>query len=226
MRIKRAAVLVAVAASLGLAVSGARAEVDGPVVGHFSFGPSFVEGDPSKALEDGWALHGGATWFATGRPNFGYRLDFGYDWWDAKNEFLDQIDTNPNTPLVVEPPDDGDARVWSGTFDLLWNSKGGGKVGFYLVGGAGVYYVQAHISETGYGYGYWCDPWWGWCYPGIVEGQYILQDQSSWEWGLNAGAGLTFQVTPHSEMYLEAVYHWMDTPSSASFVPVTLGFRW
>jgi hypothetical protein len=43
---------------------------------------------------------------------------------------------------------------------------------------------------------------------------------------LNAGAGLTFQVTPHSEMYLEAIYHWMDTPSSAAFVPVTVGFRW
>ena len=127
---------------------------------------------------------------------------------------------------MIEPPDDGDARIWSGTVDFLWNSKGTGKVGFYLVGGVGVYYAQAHISETGYGYGYWCDPWWGWCYPGIVEGQYILQDQSSWEWGLNAGAGLTFQITPSSEMYLEAVYHWVDTPSAAAFVPVSLGFRW
>ncbi|HEX5043494.1 MAG TPA: hypothetical protein VFV75_11345 [Candidatus Polarisedimenticolaceae bacterium] len=225
MTIKRAAWLVAIAVTLGLAVPGVRAAVDGPVAGHFSFGPSFLQGDASKAFDDGWALHGGATWFATGRPNLGYRLDFGYDWWDAKNEFLDQIDTNPGT-IGIQPPDDGDARVWSGTVDLLWNSKGTGKVGFYLVGGVGVYYLQAHISEYGYGTGYWCDPWWGWCYPGIVQGEYLIDDKSSWEWGLNAGAGLTFQVSPNAEMYLEAVWHWLDTPKSGQFVPVSLGFRW
>ena len=90
MTFKRAAMLVTMAVGVALATSSAWA-VDGPVVGHFSFGPSFVQGDPSEALDDGWAIHGGATWFSTGRPNLGYRLDFGYDWWDAKNSFLDQI---------------------------------------------------------------------------------------------------------------------------------------
>ena len=73
MTIKRAAWLVALVAILGFAVSGAQAAVDGPVAGHFSFGPSFIQGDASKAFDDGWALHGGATWFATGRPNLGYQ---------------------------------------------------------------------------------------------------------------------------------------------------------
>ena len=224
MTIKRAAVLVTTVAGLALATPQAGA-VDGPVVGHFSFGPSFVQGDPGIALDDGWALHGGATWFTAGRPNLGYRMDIGYDWWDAKNEFLDQIDTEPGN-LGIQPPDDGDARVWSGTFDLLWNSKGSGRLGFYLVGGLGVYYLQAHISEVGYGTGYYCDPWWGWCYPALIEGQYVLEDQSSWEWGANAGAGITFQAGANSEIYLEAVYHWLDTPNSGAFVPVSFGVRW
>ena len=223
MTIKRAAMRVTMAAGLALAASQAFA-VDKPVVGHFSFGPSFVQGDAADAVDDGWALHGGATWFQPGR-NLGYRLDFGYDWWDAKSEFLREIDTEPGT-IGIQPPDDGDARSWSLTVDALWNSKGSGKAGFYLVGGVGVYYLQAHISETGYGTGYWCDPWWGWCYPTIVEGQYVLEDQSSWEWGLNAGAGFTFQAGASSEIYLEAVYHWLDTPNSGTYVPVTLGVRW
>ena len=33
----------------------------------------------------------------------------------------------------------------------------------YVVGGVGAYYTQ--ISLTEYGYGYVCNPWWGYCLP-------------------------------------------------------------
>jgi hypothetical protein len=199
---------------------------DKPVVGHFSFGASLPQGDVANAIDDGWALHGGATWFNSDRP-LGWRLDVGVDWWDLSDELLEGIDTTPETPLTITPPDDGDARAWSGTVNALWKpSRGDGKVGFYLTGGAGVYYTQTNLSEVGYGTGYWCDWYWGICYPGIVEGEYILEDDSSWEWGANAGAAITFKLNSGAELYLEAIYHWVDTENSAEFVPIQLGFRW
>jgi hypothetical protein len=202
----------------------AQAAIDKPVVGHVSFGPSFAQGDTGDAVEDGWALHGGATWFSPDKP-LGLRLDFGVDWFDISRSVLDTLDTVPSTP-EINPPDNGDVRSWSGTVDLMWNPQNKGKVGFYAVAGVGVYYNTYSLSETGYGTSYWCDWYWGYCYPTIVEGQYILESGSSWDWGLNAGAGVTFELSSGAELYLEAVYHWVDTKNSAQFVPVTFGIRW
>ena len=221
---KRAGILALFAAIVVLAGSSAWA-VDEPVVGHISFGASLPQGDTGDFLEDGWAIHGGATWFSPTRPAFGLRLDFGIDWYDIKGEILDQIDTNPDQE-GVQRPDNGYARAWSGTVDVVWNPRTDGAVGWYLLAGAGIYYTKAELSENGYTTGYWCDPWWGICYPGIYEGEYLVDSASNWEWGLNAGAGLTFKVGAESEMYLEAVYHWIDTENGSEIVPVSLGVRW
>jgi hypothetical protein len=225
MTMKRAGMLMAVVALVVLGTSSVRA-VDEPVVGHFSIGASLPQGDLKDVLKDGWAFHGGATWFSPKRPNVGLRLDLGVDWFDMKSEFLSGLDTDPSTPSVVTPPDDGYGRAWSGTVDLLWNTNHTGSVGFYLVGGVGVYYTQANLSEVGYGTGYYCDPWWGYCYPGVYEGYYTIASQSSWDWGLNGGAGITFRTSGNTEIYLEAIYHWIDTKKGSEFIPISLGVRW
>jgi len=220
MMLKRAGMPIALAAIVVLASTDVRA-VDGPVVGHFSFGVSLPQGDAGDALEDGWAFHGGATWFSQKRPNLGLRMDLGIDWFDVRSAVLGGIDTDEFLP-GVQPPDNGYARAWSGTVDLLWSPSSQGSVGWYLVAGVGVYYTQAELSEDGFGV--YCDPWWYWCYG--VEGEYIIKSKSNWEWGLNAGAGLTFKAGPGTEFYLEAVYHWLDTKNSAELVPISLGVRW
>ncbi len=217
--------LLSVLAAIALLAVPAEAAADGPVVGHFSFGASLPQGKARDAVDDGWAFHGGATWFSMNHPNLGIRMDIGVDWFDAKGSFLNQIDTDPNTP-GVQRPDNGYARAWSGTADILWGSSRQGGIGWYLVGGVGVYYTQAHLSQNGYGAGYICDPWWGWCYPGVVQGEYVIQSQSNWEWGLNAGAGVTFAAGSTTELYLEAVYHWIDTKHRSEVIPISLGVRW
>lgn len=211
--------LVALAIVLAYAPSAAAQEVKG----HFSIGPSFVEGNLGEFLDTGWAVHGGATWFGS-RP-FGIRLDGGVDWFDVKNSALNQIDTDPTTPNIIEAPDNGDAWVWSVTGNLFWETKSEGHVRFYVTGGAGIYYAKWSLSEDGYGSGYWCDWWWGVCYPSVYPTQYQLKDGSSWEWGLNAGAGIAFP-TSSGEIYIEADYHWIDTDNTAQMVPVTVGYRW
>jgi hypothetical protein len=74
--------------------------------------------------------------------------------------------------------------------------------------------------------GYWCDWWWGICYPGVTSGQYLIKSNDSWEWGLNAGAGITFELDSGSELYIEAIYHWVQTEQVAELIPVTFGIRW
>lgn len=214
---QRCALLALLALVIVLAPPAAAQEVKG----HFSIGPSFLEGNVSDLLDTGWAIHGGATWFGN-RP-FGLRLDGGVDWFNAKDSFLDTIDTNPGTPNIIEPPDDGDAWVWSLTGNLFWESKSQGHVRFYVTGGIGVYYARWTLSEYGYGSGYYCD--WYYCYPGVVPTQYLLQDGSSWEWGLNAGAGVAFP-TSSGEVFIEADYHWIDTENTTQMIPVMIGYRW
>ncbi len=212
-------VLAASAILVPLSVGSAHAAIKKPVVPHFSLGASLPQGDAGDFLDDGWALHGGATWFSANRP-IGLRLDFGVDWWDVKSSALAQIDTDSSTPNVIEPPDDGDARAWSGTVNFLWEAETKGTVGFYLTGGLGVYYASWNISEDGVGVV--CN-WW-YCYG--VSGQYLISSGDSWEWGYNAGFGVTFHLQSGSEVYLEGVYHWVETDQGAEFVPVSVGFRW
>src|SRR3989304_699586 len=47
-----------------LSGSAAHAGIKKPVVPHFSLGASLPQGGTGDFLDDGWALHGGATWFS------------------------------------------------------------------------------------------------------------------------------------------------------------------
>lgn len=194
-------------------------------MGHVSIGPSFPQGNLGEFLDDGWGAHGGYSMFSPNRPAFGLRFDFGVDWWDMKNSLLDTIDTDPGTPNIVEPPDDGDAWDWSGAVDLVWNPRTSGAVGFYALAGVSVDYVTWNLAQDGYGSSYWCDWWWGTCYPVVVSGQYQIRSGDSWEWGYQAGLGVTFK-TASGEFYVEGTYHWIQSDNSAEFVPIQLGYRW
>jgi len=200
------------------------AQTKKPVQGHFGGGVAFPLGDIGDALETGWTLSGGATFWPKPESSIGYRVDFGVDWFDIDESVLRQIDTDPG--VGFDAADDGDAWVWRLTGDVVWKPAHGNKMDFYVLGGAGVYYVQANLGEVGYVPGYWCDWWYGWCYPTLVPGEYTIQDQSSWEWGLNAGLGVSFNLQSGGEFYIEAVYQWVDTPKAAAWVPLTIGGRW
>jgi hypothetical protein len=192
---------------------------------HFSLGPSLPQGDMKEFLDQGWAAHGGYSWFSPSNPALGLRLDFGVDWWEMDDSLLDTIDTDPSTPITIEPPDDGDAWDWSGSVDLVWNPRTGGVVGFYALVGVSADYIQWNLAQDGYGYSYWCDWWWGVCYPTLVSGQYQIESGDDFVWGYQAGIGVTFG-TASGEFYLEAIYRWLETENGAEFVPVQAGYRW
>jgi hypothetical protein len=214
------------ALALTIIAAAAPAYAAGPVTSHFYAGVNLPQGDSGNALDDGWSIGGGATWF---RPasNLGLRFDLGVDWWDVRNELLRELDTAPNTP-GIQPPDDGDARTWRGGLGLVWEpTRGRDGIGFYVTAGLDLHYASYDIGEYVVVPTYWCDWWWGVCYPGYGTGEAIVASDSSWEWGANAGIGITFPMGGgEQQLYVEATYRWMDTEQSAEFLPIVLGVRW
>src|SRR5262245_50497080 len=126
---------------VGVALVSPASAAEKLTMAHASIGPSFPQGNLAEFLDTGWAAHGGFTWFSPSRPSLGLRLDLGVDWWDMSNDLLGRLDTDPSTPLIVEPPDDGDAWDWQGGASLVWNPRTSGAVGFYALAGVSVDYV-------------------------------------------------------------------------------------
>ncbi len=198
----------------------------GPVTYHFAAGVSLPQGNAGKFLDDGWVIQGGATYF---RPasNLGFKFDFGVEWWDVRSEVLSALDTDPILP-GNQSPDDGDARIWRGGIGLVWEpTRDRDGIGFYATAGLDLHYASYDIGEYVAVPGYWCDWWWGVCYPGVSTGEAVIASEDSWEWGYNAGVGLTFPMGGgDQQLYVEAIYRWIETTNSAEIVPITIGFRW
>lgn len=218
LRLVLAALVVAVFGASGGASAGE------PTLWHVGAGLSFPSGGLGDALDDGWAIHGGATLFPFKSPSLGVRIEGGVNFFDMSNEFLDEIDTDTISP-GIQAPDDGDATSWHLAGNLLWQTQTRGPVDLYVTGGVGVYYLQADLSENGLVGGYWCDWWTGWCYPYVEEGEFEIRDESSWEYGFNVAAGVTFALKSGNELYLEAGYHLVQTDGDADYIPVTFGIR-
>jgi hypothetical protein len=101
-----------------------------------------------------------------------------------------------------------------------------------------VYYrkVEATTPSVGYIPPY-CDPWWGWCYPGgLVPVDKILGSASQTSFGMNFGAGVSFPMGDSASFYIEARYHYIwgsevtdkagkSYKANGQFFPITGGIR-
>ena len=190
--------------------------------GHLAIGYVAPEGDFGDAVDSTWMLSGGATWWPGA---VGLDLDLGWADFDLSNELIQMINDS------LEPPsdgqiDNGDVAIWSLTADAIWGPDTSGKVSFYLAGGIGIYYLDSKFTTTGLVY---YPPVCGiyWCYPGGVgSGNIVVGSESTWEYGYNAGIGLNFEMASGSQIYLEAKYHYINTDTAATYIPVNIGYRW
>jgi hypothetical protein len=189
---------------------------------HVGGGLSIPTGDFGSVADTGWRINGGATFYPSTKP-VGFRVDLAWDWWDVSDDFLNTIDTAPNV-VGIQEPDDGDVQSIGTTFNILWEPESKGTIGFYLTAGVGMYYLYADLGNYDYYNTIYCD-WW-YCYPVTVTGEYEIRDESTWEWGANAGAAITFELSSGSQFYIEADYQWVDTDNSGTWLPVQFGWRW
>lgn len=222
MKRKTLAVSALILAAAALAAPGTASAME-EIKAHIGTGVSIPIGDAGDFADTGWRINGGWTFYPS-NETIGLRLDLALDWWDMSSSFLDTIDTNPDTNIVTTP-DDGDVQSWATTFNILWEPETSGTVGFYLTAGVGMYYLYADLGNYDYYNTIYCD-FWGWCYPVTVTGEYEIRDESTWEWGANAGVGITFELQSGAHFYVETSYQWIDTENAATFVPVNIGWRW
>jgi hypothetical protein len=115
--------------------------------------------------------------------------------------------------------------------------KGGGRVGFYLIGGGGLYYRRASVNQVeGTAVVPYCDPYLFFCSAAPVTASSVIGARTSWDWGVDGGIGFTYALSPPVRLYVEARFHYIFGPSftaangetrtaDGEFVPVTIGVK-
>jgi opacity protein-like surface antigen len=196
------------------------AQDDRKATAYFGGGISPTSGDFGDRHEMGWGLLGGGGYKFN--PNFGLNLEWNYDRLSYKY-------SNPNVPPNLPP---GVITVLDGTTQLngfsvnpRWNFKTEGPVSGYVTGGYGIYNQKFQITRPGTGSVVVCDPWWGWCYEGLVPVDYLLKEYSTWKGGFNVGGGVEFGGES-GKFFVDVRYRYIYTTNvRTSYIPITFGFR-
>lgn len=188
---------------------------DRPVSWHVMGGLSQPVGSTNDILQSGWNVGGGVTFHQPGSP-LALRLDVDYANNSATRSLIDQ--GQQSTGLQITG---GWADLWSATANAELRVPFAPNFYGYLIGGVGAYYTR--ISLTEFGYGYVCDPWWGFCY--IATGDLVVAEHDVTKFGWNAGAGVAFRLRSGSSLFVEARYNAVQMPQTFQYVPVVIGLR-
>src|SRR6185436_7241308 len=111
---------------------------------------------------------------------------------------------------------------WSGNIGLQYDLKPMGSAGInsYFFGQLGTHYKQAYLTNPGVGW--YCDPWWGICYPVGVD--VIDAKKTDTAFGANVGFGLGWPMMHGTEFYVELKYQWVNgDAANIDYVPIMIG---
>jgi hypothetical protein len=145
----------------------------------------------------------------------------------ATNGALSQIEAVAQNPSLHAS---GNLVGFTGNYRYELRGK---ALGIYFIGGGGLYYRNAHISQKiTTGSSITCTPTWLWlgfaCQSGTVTAEQTLAGSSSSAMGVNGGIGFTARVgdAPY-RVYVESRYHYAPNKGvSTQLVAVTIGIRY
>jgi opacity protein-like surface antigen len=216
-----------------VAAAPARAQGDRPV--HLNIGGGFTMpvSDINERFSTGGAFNIGMIIEPT--DVFGIQVEYSYNGLAGKDK---------NLPLFATPTSiqTGEALIESHhamqyiNFNGILKPGGDSLVKPYAIGGGGMYYRSVSLTTPDVGYTTVCDPYWYVCYPTLVEVDRVIGDRSSWDPGINVGAGLTIALGEQALFYVESRWHYMWGPeftdgegvtraANGQYFPVTFGFR-
>jgi hypothetical protein len=175
-------------------------------------------GTTSDYLKSGWTLGTGMMWQWDPSSPFAMQFDLSYSDFNATGNLV-QVGQSHNIRT-----NGGSGDIWSFTAAGKYTMDRDGARGYTLLG-VGAYNRHLQLTQTVYGTGYFCDPWWGYCYPGITSGDIVTASRSNTKFGLNFGLGIEFPVGEESAWFVEARYHWVDSNKATEFIPIQIGFR-
>jgi len=190
----------------------------GPLSMVINGGLTPTAGTTSDYLTGGWTLGTGLAWQWDSSSPFSMQFDLSYSDFNAKAGLvaLGQSNNIQNNG--------GGGDIWTLTADGKYTMDRDGARGYGLLG-VGVYNRHLHLNQTVYGTGYFCDPWWGYCYVGVTSGDIVAASKSDTKFGLNVGLGIEFPVGEESFWFIEARYHWVDSTKATEFIPIQIGFH-
>lgn len=145
-------------------------------------------------------------------------LDFNYNRWNLNNAALARYG---------EPG--GYMTIWSVSFTPEIRGPVRWHVDPYVFGGPGVYYRNLSLTMPATVNTFYCDYFFGFCYPAVVGVNQVVSSSTTYKMGLNGGAGLEYRIgQSHWRIFSEARYSRMFTTngSDLTFIPVTFGVRW
>ena len=217
---KRASLLVVLGLLVFATAFPAMAQDEGPIAGYIAGGYTEPLGKLSDYVDGGWNISGGAIWSPSPTKPLGIRFDLGFNTWDAKTSAIQNIPGNVGQAFV----DGGYVNMWTLTGDVLWKFGKPDHVGGYIGLGIGGYRRYAALTNEVVVPGYICDPWWGYCYTGVVGANQTVAHDTLTKFGYNAALGVTFPVGS-GDLYLEARYHYVLGDPAVEFVPILIGYR-
>lgn len=203
----------------------------------------FPTGEIGERFDTGWNGTIGGTFYFN--PQLGFQAEYMYGRLGGPDKV---INVSPSPGGAVSPGlIESNHQMHVGTFNLVYSptsgQSGSSPVGFYALGGVGIYHRLVQLTTPSVGYATICDPYWLVCYPTLVEVDRIIGDRSSNDFGINLGAGVTFGTD--AKFYIETRWHYVYGPTvtapagapagtacasgcstNASYFPLTFGVRW
>jgi hypothetical protein len=216
-----------------LAVIPARAQGDGPV--HFTIGGGMAVplADIADRFRTGGAFNLGLIVDTTSL--LGLQIEYGFN---------SLIGPERRIPLMITPlaAATGTALIESENkvnfvvVNAMVRTQDGVRFAPYGLGGGGMYHRTVSLTTPDVGYTTYCDPYWFICYPTPIEVDRVIGDRSSWDPGVNLGAGVAIRLGEAAAFYIESRWHYTWGPKVTGpdgieqrvigqFFPVTFGFK-
>ncbi len=193
---------------------------DGDWVFHFNTGYADTIGETSDYLHGGWTFGGGFAFQPESWEHLALQIDLGYTWMNATNGLISL--GQQHSPVRI---DDGAGAMGWLTAAVKYAIPFTESVRGYGLLGIGGYHRYVELSQTALFGGTICDPWWGYCYPGVATGQAIVASTSTIKFGENVGLGVEWQTYGAGTWFLEARYHRMEGTHPTELVPIQIGIR-
>jgi len=205
---------------LAVALSPAALAAEPPITWLMNAGYAAPVGTTADYLQGGWTLGGGFAVKLQPSSPFSVQFDLSYADFQATTKLISLGQAQTQFRI-----DDGRGEVWSLTAAGKYTAPFSNGVHGYGLLGIGAYHRYIELTQTALGGGYVCDPWWGYCYPALVEGDVVIANKSQTKFGWNFGLGVEFPLRYGGAWFLEARYHWIDGDKQTEFVPIQIGYR-
>jgi hypothetical protein len=216
-----------------LLAAPARAQSDGPA--HLTIGGGLAVplSDISERFRTGGAFALGLVVEPT--PVLGLQIEYGFHSLPGPERriplMLNPLATPTGTAIIESHHD-----VHYFVANAMARSSSIGLFTPYALGGGGIYHRSVSLTTPDVGFTTICDPYWYACFPTPVEVDRVIGDRSTWDPGVNVGAGVAIRLGSAAAFYIESRWHytWGPTFTDANGIeqrangqmfPFTFGFK-